>query len=85
VAAPCSMPNLQRAVDHYGAIYAELERRQQAETAGMLSQIAELNRRIQREQAADAIARQRAERSPSSGCSPSFQRSRERSSRRAKA
>jgi hypothetical protein len=79
------MPGLQRAVDHYGAIYAELERHQQVETAGMLSQIAELNRRIQREQAADAIARQRQTASPSSGCSLSFQRSPERSSRRAKA
>jgi hypothetical protein len=79
------MPNLQRAVDHYGAIYAELERHQQAETAGMLSQVAELNRRIQREQAADAILRQGRNASPSSGCSLSFQRSPQRSSRRAKA
>jgi len=59
VVGPSPTPDLRRALDHYGAIRTELERRQQLETAGRLSEIAELNRTIQREQEDDAFARRK--------------------------
>jgi hypothetical protein len=66
VAGPAFIPDLRRALCHYGALSAELQRRQDLETARMLSQVAELDREIRREQTGDALSRRRRAVAPSS-------------------
>jgi hypothetical protein len=54
-----SKTDLQLALDHYGAMWAELERCRQVEAAQTLRRVAVLDRMVQREQAADAGLRRR--------------------------